>query len=74
MKVYVDVETSLSPTGEISPKSIHWHDGRIWKIKKILHVCTSPDAELEGIRYTIRIGSAEKYIYKLGDRWYVNSE
>jgi hypothetical protein len=74
LKKYVEVETSRSRSGELSPKSIRWHDGRTWKINKILHVCTSPDAELEGIRYTILIGSAEKYIYRLGDRWYVNSE
>ena len=27
--------------------------------------------EFEGIRYTVLIGSAEKYIYRTGNRWYV---
>lgn len=73
MKKYVEVECSVSPDGEIRPKSIYWHDGRIWKISKVLHTCTSSNNEFEGIRYTILIGSAEKYIYRLGDRWYVNT-
>ena len=28
-------------------------------------------AALTGIRYTILIGSAEKYIYRVGHAWYV---
>lgn len=73
MKMYVEVECSVSPDGETRPKMIYWHDGRIWKISKVLHTCTSSNNEFEGIRYTILIGSAEKYIYRLGDRWYVNT-
>lgn len=73
MKTYVEVECAVTPDGEMRPKVIHWCDGRVWKIRKILHTCTSSDDEFEGIRYTILIGSAEKYIYRHGDRWYVNS-
>ena len=32
--------------------------------------CTSED-EYEGIRYTVLIGSAEKYLYRIGGKWYV---
>jgi hypothetical protein len=28
--------------------------------------------EFEGIRYTVLIGSAEKYIYRIGTKWYVH--
>ena len=73
MKIYVEVECSISQSGVIRPTAIHWSDGRVWKIKKVLHTCTSSNNEFEGIRYTILIGSAEKYIYRLGDRWYVNT-
>ena len=32
---------------------------------------TSPAGEYEGIRYTVLIGSAEKYIYRVKNSWYV---
>lgn len=73
MKTYVKVETISLPCGFTCPTSIRWKDGRIWKISKVLHTCTPAAHEFEGIRYTIIIGSAEKYLYKDNDKWYVVS-
>lgn len=52
-------------------KAISWADGRIWNIDRVIHSCVSLDGEFEGIRYTVFIGSAEKYIYRAGHAWYV---
>ncbi len=71
-KVYVKVDYQVLTGGAVRPTRIHWHDGRTWDIRKTLHSCTSED-EFEGIRYTVLIGSAEKYLYRVGDRWYVSS-
>ena len=71
-KVYVNVDYQVLSGGAIKPVRIYWHDGRVWKIKKTLHSCTSED-EFKGIRYTVLIGSAEKYLYRIGDTWYVES-
>ena len=38
---------------------------------EVIHSCVSLDGEFEGIRYTVFIGSAEKYIYRAGHAWYV---
>ena len=70
-KVYVKVRCSHLPDGTVRSESIEWIDGQIWEITRILHAAMSPDNEFEGIRYTVLIGSAEKYIYRTGSRWYV---
>ena len=69
-KIPVDVEVEVRRDGEITPVRIYWHDGRAFDIRKTLHCCTSED-EYEGIRYTVIIGSAEKYIYRVNHTWYV---
>ena len=70
-RVYVKVTSEFDATGYMQPKSITWQDGRIWNIDRVIHSCRSLDGEFEGIRYTVIIGSAEKYIYRAGHAWYV---
>ena len=70
-KVYVQVDSERLESGEVVPLTISWQDGRIWNIDRVIHSCRSPDGEFEGIRYTVIIGSAEKYIYRAGHAWYV---
>ena len=70
-KIYVQVDSEREGNGEVVPLVISWMDGRTWKIDRVLHSCVSLDGEYEGIRYTVLIGSAEKYIYRAGHAWYV---
>ena len=70
-KVYVQVDSERLESGEIVPRTISWQDGRIWDITRVTHSCASLNGEYEGIRYTVIIGNAEKYIYRAGHAWYV---
>ena len=70
-KQYVSVESICYPDGSIRPMRIIWEDGRTWEITRVLHMAEPVTDEFEGIRYTILIGSAEKYIYRSGLKWYV---
>lgn len=70
-KIYVQVDSERLESGEVVPLSLAWADGRVWSIDRVIHSCVSPDGEYEGIRYTVIIGSAEKYIYRAGHAWYV---
>lgn len=72
-KVYVQVNGEFLPDGIVIPKTITWRDGRVWQIAKVIHTCSASDGEFEVIRYTVLIGSAEKYLYQHGSRWYVDS-
>ena len=69
-KVPVDVEYVRLPDGSVEPKTVIWNDGRRWQISRVLFSSMSPN-EYEGIRYTVIIGSAEKYIYRANHEWYV---
>lgn len=71
-KVFVNVDYQVLSGGAIKPVRIYWHDGRAFNIRKTLHSCTS-EGDFEGIRYTVLIGSAEKYLYRIGGKWYVES-
>ena len=70
-KVYVKVKCQCGEDGNVTPLSVAWRDGRNWNITRVIHSSRSVDGEYEGIRYTVLIGSAEKYIYQIGSRWYV---
>ena len=69
-KVYVNVDYQVLVGGAIKPVRIYWHDGRAFVIRTTLQCGTSED-DYEGSRYTVLIGSAEKYLYRIGGKWYV---
>ena len=70
-RVTVQVDSERLESGEIVPIRITRQDGRVWNIDRVIHSCASLDGEYEGIRYTVYIGSAERYIYRAGHAWYV---
>ncbi len=70
-QTYIRVDCKRSRDGTEKPSVIYWDDGRKWRVSKVLHISTPAENEFEGIRYTILVGSAEQYLYKAGDKWYV---
>ena len=70
-KEIVSVEASTFPDGMMLRIAVLWKDGRRFPVEKVLYYSTSPAGEYEGIRYTVLIGSAEKYIYRVKNSWYV---
>ena len=70
-KAYVTVDCIRSRDGTEKPSVIYWPDGRFWKIDRVLYASEQKDQDFEGIRYTILIGSAEKFIYRNGEGWFV---
>ena len=72
-KIPVDVEVEVRRDGEQIPKAVIWSDGRRFTISRVVYHGMSSSNEYEGIRYTVLIGSAEKYLYRIDDQWYVES-
>lgn len=70
-KELITVEADRQPDGLLLPKAVLWKDGRRFEISRVLYFSASPTGEYEGIRYTVMIGSAEKYIYRVNHKWYV---
>ena len=70
-KIPVDVEVEVRRDGEQIPKAVIWSGGRRFAISRVVYRGMSSSNEFEGIRYTVIIGSAEKYIYRVNHTWYV---
>ena len=70
-KIPVEVEIEDRSDGQIIPRAIIWFDGRRFPISRVLYHGASSVNEYEGIRYTVIICSAEKYIYRANHEWYV---
>lgn len=74
-KVYVQVDGRFTPEGQIIPRVIYWPDGRQFAIDEVFDI--RPAASLKaggaGIRYRIRIGSRETYLFLEETRWFVEA-
>ena len=64
------VKCEADHDGESVPKVITFEDGQSYEVSRVLYYSCSYTGEFEGIRYTILIGSAEKYIYRVNHDWY----
>ena len=76
-KVYVDVNEDHLSDGRIIPLSFLWEDGRRYLVDEVKDIC--PAASLKaggvGLRYTIRVGSRQSYMWLEEDqdvyRWFM---
>lgn len=70
-KIFIDVTSIMGENGIQIPVVIRWNDGRRFDVSSMIFIASSPTGDYEGIRYTIIIEHAEKYIYRANRRWYV---
>ena len=71
-KVSVGVLAQFGAMGETHPLSVTWADGRVYPIESVLDLRparTDPDR----FRYTVLIHGQEAYLYRTGDRWFMES-
>lgn len=75
-KVYVKVLAVFDENGTIRPHRITYDDGHTYIIDQVLDI--RPAASLKvggaGIRYRIRIGQAETYLFLEEQRWFVEGK
>ncbi len=71
-KVYVAVDARFEPDGRLTPTAVIWEDQRRYEIDRVLDVrrAASLKAGGSGIRYTVRIGHTETYLFLEEDRWF----
>ena len=72
-KVYVGVKARFEPDGKLMPLSIAWEDGSEYEIDRVLNVCRAASLKAggAGIRYTVRIGNTETYLFLEENKWFV---
>lgn len=71
-KVYIDVTARFSPEGRITPLLITWEDGKKYIVDKILDIrrAASLKAGGTGLRFNVKIGRQETFIYLEDGRWW----
>jgi len=72
-KVYVAVDAHFDISGFIKPLFITWEDGTRYEIDSVLDV--RPAASLKaggaGMRYTVRIGRRQTFLFLEEGKWFV---
>lgn len=74
-KVYVEVVATFTPEGTVIPQHIRWKDGTIFPIDHVTDIRRSAATKAGGcgLRYTIRIGRQQTYLFLDDDRWFVEA-
>ena len=76
-KVYVPVEALFDADGRVLPRTLIWEDGRRLEIDRVLDIrrAASLKAGGVGLRYLIRIGSHQTYMWlEDNNRWFVEGK
>ena len=75
-KVFVEVTAKFDTEGNITPLSLLWEDGTVYEINRVLDVrrAASLKAGGIGIRYTVKIGGRQSYLYFEGPKWLVEAK
>ena len=75
-KVYVGVELSVSPQGDVRPRTIIFEDGNKYQIDRLRQKCRAHATKVggTGIRYTVIICNKETYLYEDDRRWFVEAK
>ena len=72
-KRYVEVVSRTDEDGFVRPLSITWSDGRVFTVDQILDHRQAASLKVggTGIRYLVRIGRTETFLYYENPRWFV---
>ena len=75
-KSYVAVNLDVDENGVIYPRAIRWRSGLVYQIDRILYKCraTSDKVPGGGIRYTVRIKGQESFLFREGEKWFVEEK
>lgn len=65
IRQYVTVDATFDTEGRIVPKAIHWVDGTIFAIDRVVNICRAASLKAggAGLRYTCRIRGHQRYLF-----------
>lgn len=75
-KRYINVIVRFEETGKMTPLEIHWPDGRVFQIDRILDMRPGVSRKVggQGIRYLCRIKNQEVCLYYEEPKWFVEEK
>ena len=71
-QVPVGVLVQFGAAADVHPVSITWEDGRVFPVEAVIDVRPARNSPMR-FRYTVRIHGQDTYLYRNGDRWYMES-
>ena len=74
-KVYVEVQLTVSPEGDVRPNTIKFEDGTVYAIDRLRHRCSAHATKVggTGVRYTVVIRGQETYLFEDDGKWFVEA-
>lgn len=74
-KVYVEVQLTVSPEGDVRPNAIKFEDGTIYEIDRLRYRCRAHATRVggTGVRYTVVIRGQETYLFEDDGKWFVEA-
>ncbi len=75
-KVYVEVTARFHTNGTMTPESIVWEDGTVYRIDKVLDQRKSASLKAggQGIRYLCKIQGKERFLFYEKPKWFVEKK
>ena len=75
-KQYVEVVSTTSPEGVITPQDIVWETGARYHVERILdrRQARSLKTGGTGVRYTVQVGGVVTHLWYEGPRWFVEAK
>ena len=74
-KAYVSVNLDVDKEGVFYPRLIRWDNGLVFQIEQILYKCRASSKKVGGggIRYTVMIKGNETFLFREGEKWFVEA-
>ena len=74
-KAYVSVNLDVDNEGVFYPRLIRWDNGLVFQIDQILYKCRASSKKVGGggIRYTVMIKGKETFLFREGEKWFVEA-
>jgi hypothetical protein len=75
-KQYVEVVALFDEEGTVIPLAVTWEDGHRYEIDEILDKRQARSLKVggNGVRYLVRIGHTETYLFYEEPRWFVEAK
>ena len=75
IKAYVSVNLDVDKEGVFYPRLIRWDNGLVFQIDQILYKCRASSKKVGGggIRYTVMIKGKETFLFREGEKWFVEA-
>ena len=75
-KRYVSVNLDVSEDGTLYSRIVRWGKDKSYTVDQILYKCRAASKKVygEGIRYTVIIRGKEAYLFREGDKWFVETK